>query len=201
MAQLGGTLYLYNNVIRNVNEGVNNWVACVTCYIFNNVWENDGHYPPDPNCLMISPPGSSNVAATVTAWVYNNTFDSTCSAQAQAGNANTPHWGLAVRLPSVTITFSIEPRFPGSLPATRRQSVAKPILGERFFRRLPRRTLRVILWKTIISQHPAAARPLEQATICRLLARCFQLTRLCAAGLATERSKALAKSPFFQRFR
>jgi hypothetical protein len=88
----GETAYFYNNVTRNVNEGVNWWPQFSNAYIFNNVWENDGHYPPDPNCLMISPPGFSSGASVVTAYVYNNTFDGTCSIQAQAGNSTTPHW-------------------------------------------------------------------------------------------------------------
>jgi hypothetical protein len=88
----GETAYFYNNVTRNVNEGVNWWPQFSNAYIFNNVWENDGHYPPDPNCLMISPPGFSSGASVVTASVYNNTFDGTCSIQAQAGNGTTPHW-------------------------------------------------------------------------------------------------------------
>jgi hypothetical protein len=88
----GETAYFYNNVTRNTNEGVNWWPQFTNAYIFNNVWENDGHYSPDANCLMISPPGASNIAETVNAFVYNNTFDGTCSAQAQAGNTWTPHW-------------------------------------------------------------------------------------------------------------
>jgi hypothetical protein len=88
----GETAYFYNNVTRNVNEGVNWWPQFSNAYIFNNVWENDGHYPPDPNCLMISPPGFSSGSSVVTASVYNNTFDGTCSVQAQAGNGTTPHW-------------------------------------------------------------------------------------------------------------
>jgi hypothetical protein len=88
----GETAYFYNNVTRNVNEGVNWWPQFSNAYIFNNVWENDGHYSPDPNCLMISPPGFSSGAGVVNAYIYNNTFDGTCKAQAQAGNATTPHW-------------------------------------------------------------------------------------------------------------
>lgn len=88
----GETAYFYNNITRNVNEGVNWWPQFTNAYIFNNVWENDGHYPPDPNCLMISPPGFSSGSSVVTANVYNNTFDGTCSVQAQAGNSTTPHW-------------------------------------------------------------------------------------------------------------
>jgi hypothetical protein len=88
----GETAYFYNNVTRNVNEGVNWWPQFTNAYIFNNVWENDGHYPPDPNCLMMSPPGSSNIGVVMSVSVYNNTFDGTCGSQAQAGNTWTPHW-------------------------------------------------------------------------------------------------------------
>jgi len=97
----GETAYFYNNVTRNVNEGVNWWPQFSSAYIFNNVWENDGHYPPDPNCLMISPPGFSSGSSVVTAQVYNNTFDGSCSVQAQAGNGTTPHWASGS-----SITFS-----------------------------------------------------------------------------------------------
>jgi hypothetical protein len=82
----------YNNITRNVNEGVNWWVQFTSGYVFNNVWENDGHYPPDPNCLMFSPVGFSSGAGPIDVTVANNTFDGTCSSQAQAGNGNTPHW-------------------------------------------------------------------------------------------------------------
>jgi hypothetical protein len=87
-----GAYYFYNNVIRNVNEGVNSWLTCNTCYVFNNVWANDGHYSPDPNCVMLSPNGTSDVAVVITAYVVNNTFDGTCASQAYAGNANSPYW-------------------------------------------------------------------------------------------------------------
>ncbi len=97
----GETAYFYNNVTRNVNEGVNWWPQFTNAYIFNNVWENDGHYPPDPNCLMISPPGFSSGAFVVTAYVYNNTFDGSCAVQAQAGNSTTPHWASGS-----SVTFS-----------------------------------------------------------------------------------------------
>jgi hypothetical protein len=80
----------YNNVTRNTNEGVNWWLQCRNYYIFNNVWENSGHYPPDPNGLMLSPPGASG-SSVVTAFLYNNTFQAN---QAGAGPSNsaTPAW-------------------------------------------------------------------------------------------------------------
>jgi len=83
-------LIAYNNVTRNTNEGVNWWLQCPNYYIFNNVWESSGHYPPDPNGLMLSPPGGSG-SSVVTAYVFNNTFQAN---QAQAGPANssTPAW-------------------------------------------------------------------------------------------------------------
>ncbi len=106
---LGGNVgliaYYYNNVTRNTNEGVDWWPQFSTGYIFNNVFENSGHVygspAIDPNCLMLSPPGGSNIAVVITAYVYDNTFDGTCGAQASSGNANTPHWASGS-----TITFS-----------------------------------------------------------------------------------------------
>ena len=101
----GMVAYYYNNVTRNTNEGVGWWPQFSTGYIFNNVFENSGHVYGnpgiDPNCLMLSPPGSSNTGVQIAAYVYNNTFDGTCAAQASPGNANTPHWGAGS-----TITFS-----------------------------------------------------------------------------------------------
>jgi hypothetical protein len=95
---LCSNLIAYNNITRNTNEGVNWWPQCPNYYIFNNVWENSGHYPPDPNGLMLSPPGPSG-SSIVTAYVFNNTFQAN---QAQAGPANssTPAWASGS-----TITF------------------------------------------------------------------------------------------------
>jgi len=86
----GSTCYFYNNVTRNTNEGVNWWPQCSTFYVFNNVWENSGHYAPDPNGLMLSPTGLSG-SGTVTAYVFNNTFQAN-KAQAGPANSATPSW-------------------------------------------------------------------------------------------------------------
>lgn len=92
----GATLFLYNNITRNTNEGVDWWVAGSALYIFNNVFENSGHVygnpPTDPNGLMISPGGTTSASLLVNSFVVNNTFDQTISVQASAGNSGTPHW-------------------------------------------------------------------------------------------------------------
>ena len=79
----------YNNITRNTNEGVDWWIQCSSHIYFNNVWENSGHFPPDPNGLMISPPGGSG-SSVISVFVYNNTFDGTVKAQAGPGNSSTP---------------------------------------------------------------------------------------------------------------
>jgi len=62
----------YNNMVRNVNEGINWATGCATQYIFNNVFFNDGHFPPDPNGILMGGPGK-NGTSVVTAYLYNNT--------------------------------------------------------------------------------------------------------------------------------
>lgn len=63
----------YNNLTRNVNNGIDWSVNASTHYYFNNIWFNDQHYCQDPNGLFPEGPGSNGTAA-VTAYVYNNTF-------------------------------------------------------------------------------------------------------------------------------
>jgi hypothetical protein len=89
--ELCSNFIAYNNVTRNTNEGVNWWIQCPNFYIFNNVWANSGHYPPDPTGLMLSPPGSSG-STVVKAYIYNNTFQAN-KAQAGPSNSSTPGWG------------------------------------------------------------------------------------------------------------
>jgi hypothetical protein len=88
----GSVCQFYNNITRNTYTGVNWWPMCSTFYIFNNVWENSGHVygnpPMDLNGLMLSPRSASG---TVTAYVYNNTFQSVAS-RAGPRNAYTPGW-------------------------------------------------------------------------------------------------------------
>lgn len=61
----------YNNVTRNVNEGID-WITNdLTFYIFNNVWLNDQHYAPDPNGYLLCAGGSGSNVASV--YFYNNT--------------------------------------------------------------------------------------------------------------------------------
>jgi hypothetical protein len=90
----GSVCHFYNNITRNTNTGVNWWPMCSTFYIFNNVWENSGHVygnpPMDPNGLMLSPPGR-NASGVVTAYVYNNTFQS-AAGRAGPSNSYTPGW-------------------------------------------------------------------------------------------------------------
>jgi hypothetical protein len=80
----------YNNVTRNTNNGVNWWIQCPNYYVFNNVWSNSGHFPPDPNGLLMSPPGASG-SSKVTAFVANNTFQAN-SGGAGPSNSATPAW-------------------------------------------------------------------------------------------------------------
>jgi hypothetical protein len=91
----GAACHFYNNITRNTNTGVNWWPMCSTFYIFNNVWENSGHvygHPPiDPNGLMLSPPGRGGDSSVVTAYVYNNTFQSV-ALRAGPSNSTTPAW-------------------------------------------------------------------------------------------------------------
>ena len=84
-------LLAYNNLMRNTVEGVLWWPQCPNYYIFNNVWENSGHFTPDPNGMLLSPPGSSG-SSVVAAYVYNNTFDSTIAFGGGPSNASTPSW-------------------------------------------------------------------------------------------------------------
>ena len=91
LGELCSNFIAYNNITRNTNEGVNWWIQCPNFYIFNNVWENSGHYPPDPNGLMLSPPGASG-SSVVKAYIYNNTFQAN-KAQAGPSNSSTPGWG------------------------------------------------------------------------------------------------------------
>lgn len=80
----------YNNITRNTNNGVNWWIQCPNYYIFNNVWENSGHFPPDGNGLLLSPPGASGTSV-VHASIYNNTFQAN-SGGAGPSNSATPGW-------------------------------------------------------------------------------------------------------------
>lgn len=96
----GSAMYFYNNIIRNVNVGINTQAQGNTQYYFNNVFENDQHYPPDPNCILTVPNGSSDVAVLTNVYFYNNTFDGTCAISAYGGNGNTPRWASGS-----TVTF------------------------------------------------------------------------------------------------
>lgn len=95
---LGGpnssTCYIYNNIFRNLNQGVYLWPQCDTQYYFNNVFENISASggANNANCIMLSPQGNSNVGVVTTVLIANNTTDATCVAQAYPGNAGTPHW-------------------------------------------------------------------------------------------------------------
>jgi hypothetical protein len=91
-------LVAYNNITRNWDTGVGWWPQCHNYYIFNNVWANSGHFAPDPNSLMISPPGTSG-SSVVKAFMYNNVFQ---ASQTQAGPANAQTPALAS---GSTITF------------------------------------------------------------------------------------------------
>jgi len=79
------TAQVYNNVFCHVNDGQNTNLNGTTMYIYNNVWCDDGHFPPDANGLFIEP-FSNNSAQLLTAFIYNNTFDSTVGASARAGS-------------------------------------------------------------------------------------------------------------------
>jgi hypothetical protein len=80
----------YNNVMSNTNQGVGWWIQCPNYYIFNNVWSNSGHYPPDGNGMLLSPPGSSG-SSVVHASIYNNTFQANAGG-AGPSNSATPAW-------------------------------------------------------------------------------------------------------------
>lgn len=96
--------FFYNNVFRNYNEGVGIWPECGTnsnsnsasFVFFNNVIENDGHHPPDPNGVMGSPSCTNLSTCTntgVVTWYYfNNTTDSTVAGRAGPTNSTTPAW-------------------------------------------------------------------------------------------------------------
>jgi hypothetical protein len=98
LGNLCNNFIAYNNITRNTNEGVNWWIQCPNYYIFNNVWENSGHYAPDPNGLMLSPPGGGG-SSNVTAYIFNNTFQAN-KAQAGPANSSTPSWSSGS-----TVTF------------------------------------------------------------------------------------------------
>jgi hypothetical protein len=90
----GSTFRFYNNVLVNLDSPVNLWPQASTMYIFNNVFADTydaGWSPPNPNCLMLSPPGMSG-SGVLAAWIYNNTFSPTCNVQAFPGNATTATW-------------------------------------------------------------------------------------------------------------
>jgi hypothetical protein len=87
----------YNNVTRNTVEGVNWWIGCKNHYMFNNVWENSGHFPPDPNGLLLSPPGLTS--SVVTAYLFNNTF------QANAASGGPSNSATAAWAPGSTVTL------------------------------------------------------------------------------------------------
>jgi hypothetical protein len=83
-------LIAYNNTTANTIEGVNWWPQCPNFYLFNNSWLNSGHFAPDANGLMLSPPGSSG-SSVVKAYLYNNTFQAN-SVTAGPANQYTPGW-------------------------------------------------------------------------------------------------------------
>lgn len=73
------TAHFYKNVIRNVNEGETINIGGGTQYFFNNICENDQHFPPNPNGFLLEP-NSSNASGVINVWFYNNTVDGTCAA-------------------------------------------------------------------------------------------------------------------------
>lgn len=80
----------YNNVMRNTNQGVGWWLQCPNYYIFNNAFLNSGHFPPDGNQLLLSPPGASG-SSVVHATIFNNTFQASAGG-AGPSNSATPGW-------------------------------------------------------------------------------------------------------------
>lgn len=80
----------YNNVTRHTNNGVGWWLQCPNYYIFNNVFEDSGHFPPDGNELLLSPPGASG-SSVVHATLWNNTFGDVAGG-AGPSNSATPGW-------------------------------------------------------------------------------------------------------------
>jgi hypothetical protein len=94
-APSGTVFYFYNNVVHNVDDTVQIWPEASTMYIFNNIMGdsyNSAFSPPDPNCLVLSPPGFNSGSGQITVFMYNNTFPSTCRVQAFGGNSSTASW-------------------------------------------------------------------------------------------------------------
>ena len=61
LSQSTGSFTAYNNITRNINEGENWNPSSQNQTIYNNVWENDQHFPPDPNCLLMEPFGNNTM--------------------------------------------------------------------------------------------------------------------------------------------
>lgn len=81
----------YNNLIRNTVEGVGFWTQCSNFYWFNNVYENDGHFPCDSNMVMASPPGTTG-SGVVSFNFFQNTIDNTVCGRSGPSNSTTPAW-------------------------------------------------------------------------------------------------------------
>jgi hypothetical protein len=88
----GSTTATYNNIFRNFNVGQGIQPLGDHQYIFNNVFENDQHFPPDPNCIFIAPSIFASGGINGDVHVVNNTVDNTCGAQIFGGNQWTKHF-------------------------------------------------------------------------------------------------------------
>jgi hypothetical protein len=82
---------VYNNLIRNTVEGVGFWTQGENFFWFNNVYENDGHFPCDANGVMASPPGTSG-SSVVSFNFFQNTTDGTVCGRSGPPNSTTPAW-------------------------------------------------------------------------------------------------------------
>ena len=66
-------VYVYNNLIRSNNVGVNLWPEpYATLYVFNNISYSEGHG--GANCFMLD-----QTVTTTTAYYFNNTIDAPCA--------------------------------------------------------------------------------------------------------------------------